>query len=466
MRPGDNGDDAWEASELGRPIDVESLRADDELIESFRAAVIRAPRSGEASAGRDPEAELRAMLSAWVVDVRPETVATTALPNAPVQLTAASRVADEAVPVPVGSITAARHRAAHPPRYARRFAVAASLIVLLGSGLAVGAWDAQPGGTLWPVAKVFYVERAKSVQAATDVNADLQRARTALDQGRTADAAAAIATVVATLDKVGPAQGHDRLAQRNQELVVALNDPGLLAQAIAATPGATAALAAAPLTDRTAGRTDTPTAAAAPATSGGTPPVGQPADPAPSAAQPPAPLPSVPQPTVPQPTAPLPSVPRPTVPPPASLPSDPPPPATDSTPRADSGLTVHGPIDAPFVELPPRPAVDPRPPAAERPTTGAPAPEPGAAAFDLTAPGATALAIGSPAAATGPVLPKTAPPGTPPTGSSSSTGAPASPTTTDIPTKSGPVTPSDTSGGTSNGSGPTGPRSGSSASRG
>lgn len=373
MRPGDHGEDPWEGSEPDRPIDIEALRDDDELIESLVAGVIRAPH--ERSAELDPEAELRALLSAWVVDVRPETVTTTDLPEGPVRLPAPFRApeAEQVAPPAAIPITAARHRAAAPPMSARRLAVAAAAVVLLGSGLAVSAWEAEPGGTLWPVAKVFYAERAKSIQAAADVNTGLQRARTALADGRKTDAAAAIATVVATLGQVAPEQGHDLLAQQQQDLVVALDDPALLAQAIAATPGV-----AAPLTDRAAERTPTPAAPAAvtpaPVTSDATSPVVPPADPAPSPVQ--TAPPADPQPVDPQPVDPQPVGPQQVTPPPRDpvtpAPVDPPPPGT--TPPIDSGNST-GPADTPAAQPAGTVAPTPAPAAQEQPAvTDVPAP--------------------------------------------------------------------------------------------
>ncbi|MDT7707457.1 MAG: hypothetical protein QOG20_3064, partial [Pseudonocardiales bacterium] len=272
MRPGDNGEDLWEGSEPDRPIDIEALRADDEFVESLVSGIVRAPR--EQLPSDDPEAVLRSMLSAWVRDVRPETVggasdsgATTdaadvddTVVSGPTVVAAATTGA-AAIPFRTRVAGAGRHRTAEPPLYARRLAVAAALVVLVGSTLAVGSYDAQPGGTLWPVTKVLYAERARSVQAAADVSTGLETVRTALKEGRRADAEAAIAAVAATLPQVAPEQGQAQLVQQQQQLATAVADPEVAASLglippnpvdAGTSPAALAAGAPAPLTDRAA----------------------------------------------------------------------------------------------------------------------------------------------------------------------------------------------------------------------
>jgi hypothetical protein len=437
VRPGDDGVDPWEGSEADRPIDIKALLEDDELIESLAAGVV--PTAGDLPG--DPEDKLRAMLAAWVLDVRPETVATPATVPGPPSCAAPISIAN-------------RRSATQPPRYARRLAVAAAMVVLLGSGLAVGAWDAKPGGTLWPVAKVFYAEHATSVQAAADVDSGLKRARAALSDGRKVDAAAAIATAIAAISQVAPEQGHDLLVQQQQALIAALDDPALLAGAIAATPGAAqspdtpAVLPAPALTDRAAERTDPPRDEAA-APTDDTPPVSPSADPQPAnpsadpqpanpsadpqpanpsadpqpanpSADPQPANPSAdPQPANPQPADPQPADPQPTDPSPAG-----------SQPAADSGPT------------------DPAAPQPAEPATSATtetAPEP---AKDQAAAGPTAAA--------GETAPATATTGD---GVVAPTAAPAVDPTSGNPAANSPITATDASGAGTATSAPSGPGS-------
>jgi hypothetical protein len=371
VRPGDNGEDLWEGSEPDRPIDIEALRADDELVESLVSGIVRAPR--EQLPSDDPEAVLRSMLSAWVRDVRPETVggasdsgATTdaadeddMVVSGPTVVAAATTGA-AAIPFRTRVAGAGRHRTTEPPLYARRLAVAAALVVLVGSTLAVGSYDAQPGGTLWPVTKVLYAERARSVQAAADVSTGLETVRTALKEGRKADAEAAIAAVAATLPQVAPEQGQAQLVQQQQQLAAAVADPEVAASLGlippnpvdgGTSPAALAAGAPAPLTDRAAETPRTTTAASTAAPSADPAAPVAPTDPAPASAAPPAvdngPSEADVPPPAPQPTQdPAPQNPPPTDPALQNPPPQDQPPAAGSTtvdpapPAAGSGQTA------------------------------------------------------------------------------------------------------------------------------
>src|SRR6201991_783507 len=172
------------------PIDLAALRADDALVEELAAGLValgQLPRET-----RSTDDELVAMLAAWVAEVRPEDETQVATP-------AAASGHDNGdpdhpasvIPIPLAKQGHGKHRAAAP--YARRIAIAAALILIGTSGLAVGSSEASPGEVLWPISKVFYADRARSLEAAADVNSGLEVARTAIRQGRPADAARAIA---------------------------------------------------------------------------------------------------------------------------------------------------------------------------------------------------------------------------------------------------------------------------------
>ena len=202
-------------------VDLAALRADDALVEELAAGLV-AHRELPAES-RGTEAELVAMLAAWVSEVRPEAatragadaVSSAAEHTGAEDAAAGQRPVAAAVLAPPG-----RHRAAGA--YARRLAIAAALVVLGTSGLAVGAANATPGETLWPVSKVFYAERARSVEAAAGVTGHLDHARTALRSGQPDAAAKAIADAAAQLPGVRPAEGHDDLARAQQLLLDAL----------------------------------------------------------------------------------------------------------------------------------------------------------------------------------------------------------------------------------------------------
>ncbi|NMH80788.1 hypothetical protein HF577_27325, partial [Pseudonocardia xinjiangensis] len=206
----------------GHPIDLAALREDDALVEELAAGLVALGELPRESHGTDDE--LVAMLAAWVAEVRPDAESQAAAVTA---VTAAAGSADEnagssntvsALRPPSGR---GKHRAVVP--YARRLAAAAALLMLGTSGVAIGASEASPGEALWPVSKVFYAERARSVEAAAEVNSGLEAARTALRQGRRSEAARAIATATVRLDEVRPAEGRAKLAQEQENLLAALS---------------------------------------------------------------------------------------------------------------------------------------------------------------------------------------------------------------------------------------------------
>ncbi|MCY7343701.1 MAG: hypothetical protein LH603_18190, partial [Pseudonocardia sp.] len=255
MRRGD--DDCTEDPASLQPVDISALRSDDALVDEFAAGVLRRREPREGAPVPDSEHQLLSMLAAWVAEVRPETLTATgpgqqAEPTRVVPLSAAVPAPRRPAAFPAAAFPAAAFPAAvtpaavtpaaadvtapWSPRYARRLVMAAALVVLASSALAIGASDAEPGETLWAVSEVFYAERARSVQAAADVTSGLEQARTALLQGRPADAAQAIAAARERLDVVRPDEGRDDLVLEAQFLTAALADPSLLAAAPSGPP--------------------------------------------------------------------------------------------------------------------------------------------------------------------------------------------------------------------------------------
>ncbi|WP_214369560.1 anti-sigma-D factor RsdA [Pseudonocardia sp. H11422] len=185
------------------PIDLVALRADDEWLDALSAGGTQVPADSP-----DPDDQLAAMLTAWIAGTR----ATAPQPMAP------------QVPEPVVVARPARTpvRRAGPAVYGFRFAVAAAVAVFALSGLAIGAREAQPGDTLWSVSKVFHSERARSVEAADDVQTRLVKARTALSAGRAEDAAREMIDVETRLATVRRAEGQDELARQRVLLAAEL----------------------------------------------------------------------------------------------------------------------------------------------------------------------------------------------------------------------------------------------------
>ncbi|HET6260042.1 MAG TPA: hypothetical protein VFE39_15505 [Pseudonocardia sp.] len=224
----DNHDrDAQDRDSEHLPIDVAALRADDALVEELAAGLVALGELHHGARGSDDE--LVAMLAAWVADVRPDaqpTITASARDTSPDEKALG---APSLVSLVRPASAHGRHRAAQSASehgaipYARRLAVAAAVIMMGTAGLAVGSSDASPGEALWSVSKVFYAERARSVEAAAEVNTGFETARTALQQGRPADAARAIAKASALLDEVRPAEGRAELAHEHQLLLAALS---------------------------------------------------------------------------------------------------------------------------------------------------------------------------------------------------------------------------------------------------
>ncbi|NMH96383.1 hypothetical protein [Pseudonocardia acidicola] len=208
MREHHRADDAHPCGDDGAddPIDLGALRADDALIDALAAGERRSPSAP--ADGVDPDEQLIAILATWVAGVRPEE---SPQPSGP----------EPAVVVAL-PVQATERRAG--AGYALRAAAAAALVLIVLSGLAIGARQARPGDTLWSVSKVFYAERARSVEAATDVTNGLVRAREALHQGRAGDAAREVAGIHARLAAVRAAEGRDELVREQALLAAQLAD--------------------------------------------------------------------------------------------------------------------------------------------------------------------------------------------------------------------------------------------------
>lgn len=216
-----------------RPIDLAALRADDTLIDDLAAGRFRAPDLG---ADPSPDDELRALLAAWVDEVRPGALAaaSTSTTAAPVTASAgraapADESASDADADADGRIPARRTGSAL--RLGRRIGVAAAIVAVGTLGLSVQSAAAMPGETMWIVSKVLHADRARSVEAAVVVTTGLEQARTQLRLGHQAEARRMMATVRAQLEIVRPDEGHDALAREHQILIRALADPSLVAPA-------------------------------------------------------------------------------------------------------------------------------------------------------------------------------------------------------------------------------------------
>ena len=249
MRSGDIGDEAGRpAADVG-PLDLDAVRADDDLIEALAAGLVPPP-SGPRDTS-DIEGELVALLAGWVADVRPETLLHRPAPVRPVaQLPAepeadAERTSELAAAGAVGAtggedsgtptddapvrprplslleyddvtqpVLLARWRSSPAKPYVLRAAAALLAVALVGSGVIARSYQARPGEALWAVAQMVFPAKSHSVEASISVSTALNTARVALERGRVDEAREAFQTVAAQLDDVDEADGRAELDQQ------------------------------------------------------------------------------------------------------------------------------------------------------------------------------------------------------------------------------------------------------------
>ena len=118
------------------------------------------------------------------------------------------------------AIIAAAAPRARPARRALRpiLGVAVAIGALLFGSAAIGAQHAQPGDTLWPLAKVLYSDHATSVQAGLAVKASLGRAQNALDHHQPSNALVALTSASGEVEKVLTTDGKEALQVQVKQL--------------------------------------------------------------------------------------------------------------------------------------------------------------------------------------------------------------------------------------------------------
>jgi Anti-sigma-D factor RsdA to sigma factor binding region len=271
VRSGDIGDEAGRPAADAGPLDLDAVRADDDLIEALAAGLVPPP-SGPRDTS-DIEGELVALLAGWVADVRPETllhrpppcqvaplpVAAESDAERTSELTvvnAAGAVDDEepgrAAPVlPARSrplslleyddvtqpVLLSRWRSSPAKPYVLRAAAALIAVALVGSGVIVRSYDARPGEALWTVAQMVFPAKSHSVEASISVSTALNTARVALERGRVDEAREAFQTVAAQLADVDDADGRAELNQQMDYVHAQLVAAPASANPDARTPG-------------------------------------------------------------------------------------------------------------------------------------------------------------------------------------------------------------------------------------
>jgi hypothetical protein len=184
-------------TDVFEPIDLVAVQTDDELINALSAG-FQVSGPGGFGGGFDgdfgSDDRVAAVLAAWKAEV-------------------------DADPVPelvdldtaVAAVRAGRPRSARF-RHLAPLAAAAAFIVLAAGGVSVGSYSAQPHDTLWPVTQVVFPMKAASVQAASNAQDHIDKAKEALVSGRPDDAARELAQAQADIGAVRPEEGRVELA--------------------------------------------------------------------------------------------------------------------------------------------------------------------------------------------------------------------------------------------------------------
>jgi len=245
--------------------DVTVLARDDALLDALGR--------GEPAPADDAVAGL---LAAWRSELDPPTERTTVR---------------TAVPLAIPPLHApATERATRRWRPSRVLVAAAAALIGLAGGLTVAAGSAGPDSPLWPITRVVYPERAESRVAQAQAESAIDRARTAVEESRYADADRLLREATTLTGQIQ----DEGVVRRLLDEIAAVRSllPGVLPDG--SVPGGSSSGGQPPATGQTPGSGGGPAPTTAPG--GGLP------------------LPSLPVPSVPVPTLPLPSLPLPTLP--------------------------------------------------------------------------------------------------------------------------------------------------------
>src|SRR3954454_7715961 len=190
-------------TDVFEPLDLVAVQSDDELINALSAGFqVSGSGSSSSHGGFGSDDRVAAVLAAWKAEVDAEPV-----PGL-VDLDAA-----------VAAVRSGRPRSARF-RHLAPLAAAAAFIALAAGGVSVGSYSAQPDDALWPVTQVVFPTKAASVQAASDAQVHIDKAKEALVAGRPADAARELAQAKSDIGAVLPEEGRVELADVQDFLLV------------------------------------------------------------------------------------------------------------------------------------------------------------------------------------------------------------------------------------------------------
>ena len=183
------------------PVDLAAVRADDALIDALAGGAAGGPDYGFGAGGSDDE-QLAAILAAWRADIEAD----------PMPELVTLDEAAEAVEIGHESRDRLRTRA----RRRMPFAIAAAAAAVACAGLTVAVHGAVPGDALWGVSKVFFSERAQSVERVQDVRNHIERANDALARGDQQAARNELAQANVTIPQVEPEQRAPLVQERDR----------------------------------------------------------------------------------------------------------------------------------------------------------------------------------------------------------------------------------------------------------
>ncbi|HSK59859.1 MAG TPA: anti-sigma-D factor RsdA [Actinomycetospora sp.] len=184
------------------PVDLAAVRADDALIDALAGGAGAAGDQGGYGFGGTDDDRLAAILAAWRADIEADPM--------PELVTL-----DEAAEA-VAAGHESRDRLRSRGRRRMPFAIAAVAAAVACAGLTVAVHGAMPGDTLWGVSKVFFSERAQSVERIEEVRTRIEAANGALARGDTQAARNELAQVNIVIPQVEPEQRAPLVAERDR----------------------------------------------------------------------------------------------------------------------------------------------------------------------------------------------------------------------------------------------------------
>ncbi|PVZ07886.1 anti-sigma-D factor RsdA [Actinomycetospora cinnamomea] len=193
------------------PVDLAAVRADDALIDALAGGAGAAGDPGTYGFGGTDDDRLAAILAAWRADIEADPM--------PELVTL-----DEAAEA-VAAGHESRDRLRSRSRRRMPFAIAAVAAAVACAGLTVAVHGAMPGDTLWGVSKVFFSERAESVERVEEVRTRIEAANGALARGDTQAARSELAQVNIVIPQVEPEQRAPLVAERDRVQSSLANDP-------------------------------------------------------------------------------------------------------------------------------------------------------------------------------------------------------------------------------------------------